>query len=195
MIGISLKETVKIMLDINELKKLIESFCNTEVEIKRNDLLHIKHNDITKILLYLKTLDYKTLIMIACSDIIENNIFKLNYIVSNIIDKKQIIITNEIDRNNPNTLSIVNLWKQAEVFEREIHEMFGIHFEGNNRLTEFMLEDWRFDPPLRRDFDTLSFVNEYYEMRIGREDAKDAKEYTKIKKEKKKKEKLAKENE
>jgi len=125
--------------------------------------------------------------MIACTDWIEENIFELTYILYSYERKLQILVKTNIDRESAMTNTIIPLWTQAETFEREIHEMYGIEFNGNNRLTEFMLEDWKFMPPLRRDFDTVEFVNQQYDVRPGREDAKDADEYTKIKKEKKKK--------
>jgi NADH:ubiquinone oxidoreductase subunit C len=54
--------------------------------------------------------------------------------------------------------------------------MYGIDFEGNDRLGEFILEDWDDMPPMRRDFDTVKYAGEHYYKRPGREDAQDVRE-------------------
>lgn len=159
-------------------------------EIKRRRLISFTINKDTlhKALSFIKTtLGFETLSMIACTDWIEDKQFELTYVMWSYAHKIQAIVKTRIDRDKPSMDTLMPLWVQAQTFEREIHEMYGVEFPGNNRLTEFMLEDWHFDPPLRRDFDTVRFVAEEYEMRKGREDAKDVKEYTKKKREEKKK--------
>ena len=59
--------------------------------------------------------------------------------------------------------------------ERDLHEMFGIKFIGNDTLYDFALENWNEIPPLRREFDTLAYVNEHFDFRGGRDDNKDTK--------------------
>jgi NADH-quinone oxidoreductase subunit C len=39
-----------------------------------------------------------------------------------------------------------------------------------------MLEGWTHTPPMRREFDTLKFVQENYPMREGREDNRDVRD-------------------
>jgi NADH-quinone oxidoreductase subunit C len=57
--------------------------------------------------------------------------------------------------------------------------MYGIKFTGNPTLYDFALENWNHTPPLRREFDTLAYVNEQFEFRGGRDDNKDVKKETK----------------
>ena len=63
--------------------------------------------------------------------------------------------------------------------ERDLHEMYGIEFVGNPTLYDFALEDWNEIPPMRREFDTLAYVNEKFDFRTGREDNRDVKAETK----------------
>lgn len=46
--------------------------------------------------------------------------------------------------------SIMFMFPSAEIYEREIHDFFGIEFEGNPNLHEklFLPEDWKGKPPL-----------------------------------------------
>ena len=80
--------------------------------------------------------------------------------------------------------------------ERDLCEMYGIDFVGNTNLKELSLENWVHTPPLRREFDTLKFVNENLTFREGRDDNLDVKvEMKRIRAEKKAAKKLAEEAE
>ena len=57
--------------------------------------------------------------------------------------------------------------------------MYGIDFVGNENLKELSLENWVHTPPLRREFDTLEFVNNNLTFREGRDDNVDTKAETK----------------
>lgn len=150
----------------------------------------IHKSNTVDVLSYMKTsLSFDMLNMIACTDWIEEGEFEISYVLWAYDKKLQAIIKTRVDRENPSMNTITALWEQAETFEREIHEMYGVDFPGNNRLVEFMLEDWKFMPPLRRDFDTQKFVENEYDMRSGRNDAKNVKEYMKKKRERKKQQK------
>ena len=81
-----------------------------------------------------------------------------------------------LDREKPVMQSISKLWDQAETYEREIHEMNGVDFEGHPGMRDFILEDWEDMPPMRRDFKTREFVDKTYEWRKGREDKQDVRE-------------------
>jgi NADH-quinone oxidoreductase subunit C len=65
--------------------------------------------------------------------------------------------------------SVFNLWLQAETYEQEINEMFGIHFPGSPRQgIPFILEGWNDIPPMRREFDTLAYCQRVHPDRPGR---------------------------
>ena len=44
-------------------------------------------------------------------------------------------------------------------------------FPGNPRLTQFILEDWDGPPPMRKDFDSISYSRETYDMKVRYEKA------------------------
>lgn len=56
------------------------------------------------------------------------------------------------DRENPLLPSVCDLWKTAELKEREIYDFFGIRFTGNPDMRRlFLREDW-VGYPLRKDY-------------------------------------------
>ena len=114
--------------------------------------------------------DFQHLSHVSCVDWLEENEFELVYLLWSYTHKIVVAIKIRIPRDNPKFVTIRPLWRHAETYEREIHEMFGIHFEGNSNLTPFLLEDWDEIPPMRRDFDTRKYVEETYDWRPGREE-------------------------
>jgi NADH-quinone oxidoreductase subunit C len=46
----------------------------------------------------------------------------------------------------------------SQFYEQEIHEFFGIVFEGNKDLSGLFLENWLDIPPFRKDFNTREFA-------------------------------------
>ncbi len=56
-------------------------------------------------------------------------------------------------RENPSLPSVSSLWDVAQVYEREVHDFFGITFSGNPDLRRLFLRgDW-VGFPLRKDYD------------------------------------------
>jgi NADH-quinone oxidoreductase subunit C len=63
-----------------------------------------------------------------------------------------VVLKVSLDRENPSIQSVMHLWPTADWQEREIYDMFGIHFEGHSDLRRILLpEDWE-GHPLRKDY-------------------------------------------
>ena len=52
----------------------------------------------------------------------------------------------------PTVPSVTGLWSGAAFFEREIYDMFGIHFEGHPDLKRILMPDQWEGHPLRKDY-------------------------------------------
>ncbi len=156
------------------------TFNTSVIKIPRKQriIAELRHDLIPPMLSYVKDyLGFKHLAHISCVDWIEENKFELVFILWSYDDKINLFVKTKIDRANPKFITINKLWNQAETYEREIHEMFGIKFEGNSRMGEFLLEDWDDIPPMRKDFDTIKFaLDNFPDRREARKDAKNVRE-------------------
>ena len=161
------------------LDKLFESFSNIEGSVRRERRIELKvsKDHVRSVLLYAKEqLNFLHLSHISCVDWLEDNQFELIYILWSQEAKMQLFVKIMIDREKPVAPNIDYIWRQANTYEREIREMFGIEFTGLVGEQEFILEDWEGMPPMRRDFDTEAYAEETFFDRPGREDAKDVRE-------------------
>ena len=124
---------------------------------------------------FISSSGFVTLTQITCTDWIEDEIFILTYNFTNVLKNMNLFVQVEIARDNETFPTLCLVYPQAQVMERDLHEMYGIKFIGNNTLYDFALENWKEIPPLRREFDTLAYVNEHFNFRDGRDDNKDTK--------------------
>jgi NADH-quinone oxidoreductase subunit C/D len=63
------------------------------------------------------------------------------------------------DRENPHFPSVISLWESADLYEREVHDFFGIAFDGNPDMRRlFLRQDWK-GFPLRKDYDASPEIN------------------------------------
>lgn len=152
----------------------IVSFSSFEFDTLREDdnYLHVRiprGNVIEMLLSARQRFGLDTLQLISAVDRLEDNVFQLTWILEDSRGTSVFMISADYPRENCTVPTIGDIWKTAEVFERELHEMYGIDFPGNPRQNEdFLLEDWRELPPMRRDFDTLEYSLRTYGERRKR---------------------------
>ncbi len=161
------------------IKNLKELYEIEEKGARLFKMLIAKEELLTTLSSISSTTNFITLSQISCADWIEDEIFTLNYILTTNKRDKNLMIELHIPRDESSLPTLLNLFPQAEVMERDLHEMYGIEFVGNPTLYDFALEDWNDIPPMRREFDTLAYVNEKFDFRTGREDNRDVKAETK----------------
>ncbi len=134
-------------------------------------IIDMDSKEIISMLSYLKTIGYNHLALISCVDLIDQNKFELVYILSAYMEsddrytekeKLNIIVKTKIPRDKPEFITVIDIFENAEPYERELHELFGVYFEGHPRLTPLFLELKYEKPPFRKDFDTVKFSEEYF---------------------------------
>ncbi|MBN1251858.1 MAG: NADH-quinone oxidoreductase subunit C [Bacteroidales bacterium] len=168
-----MSEQIKEKETLEALTKTFEK-VNGIVQRDKRVIVETDAEIIPGVLLYAKErLKFTHFSHMSCVDWIENNQFELVYILWSPEDKIQLIIKCVINREKPIIQNIDNIWRQANTYEREIREMFGVEFEGLIGAKEFILEDWDDIPPMRKDFDTKEYSSKHFFDRPGREDAKD----------------------
>ena len=159
----------------NEIKN---QFATNDVIIKRDDLykVNVNYERVFSLIDFVgDSYNYKTLNAITCTDWIEDNHFAITYMLTTIDRRSTFMIQTMVSRENTKIKSLSQKFKQAEIMERDLAEMYGIDFVGNKNLKELSLENWVHTPPLRREFDTLEFVNNHLTFREGRDDNVDTK--------------------
>ncbi len=83
----------------------------------------------------------------------EETLGALYYLESTQTYRRVVIKVCTSDREKPELPSVCDLWKTAEIKEREVYDFFGIVFIGNPDVRRlFLREDWN-GFPLRKDYD------------------------------------------
>ena len=157
------------------LKEELEStFKNVLINVLEDARLAVTapKDEVLSISSFLKNKGYDHLALISCVDWIRKKEFELVYIITSYLpendeytgnEKLHIFLKTRISRENPKFKTVIPIFNNAEPYERELHELFGIHFEGNERLIPLFLErDYKI-PPFRKDFNTREYVKETFD--------------------------------
>jgi len=107
-------------------------------------------------------LGFEHLSAISCVDWIEDREFQLVYHLWSYRDNCLVMVKTRIPRDRPHMPTLTDMWQPARFFERDIHEMFGVVFDGNDNLEKYILTDWNGPPPMRKDFVTRQFAHEHF---------------------------------
>ena len=83
--------------------------------------------------------------------------FELNYHLLSIIRREALRLRVLLPGVSPGVESVVSVWPTANWHEREIFDLFGVHFEGHPDLRRLLMpEDWE-GYPLRKDYPVEGF--------------------------------------
>ena len=78
--------------------------------------------------------------------------FQVAYSILSMGLKQRIRINARVSGDNPHIDSITSIWPGANYYEREVFDLFGVHFAGHPRLTRIMMPDNWNGHPLRKDY-------------------------------------------
>ena len=155
-------------------KQLKSAFDGIQVDFPKKDQmdLTVKKDAVMAVLSFLKSKGLDHLGLISCVDWIDKDQFELVYVVSAYMqeddvysekEKLNVIVKTRVSRKKPEYVSVIPVFENAEPYEREIHELFGIIFEGHPRLVPLFLEREYKIPPFRKDFDTRKYVEDVFD--------------------------------
>jgi NADH-quinone oxidoreductase subunit C len=78
--------------------------------------------------------------------------FQIVYHILSISLKQRVRLIVRLDGDDAALDSITPIWPSANFYEREIFDLFGVHFGGHPNLRRIMMpEDWK-GHPLRKDY-------------------------------------------
>jgi NADH-quinone oxidoreductase subunit C len=78
--------------------------------------------------------------------------FQITYHILSHSMKQRIRLVVRLDSDSASIDSITSVWPSANFYEREVFDLFGVHFGGHPNLKRIMMpEDWN-GHPLRKDY-------------------------------------------
>ena len=158
---ISLKEDSNYPLSNTLLTSIISNFGdNAKIVYKKEyrSKIMVKPENLVEIALFLRNNHgFDHVESASGTDYPADNEIELNYHLgsySNIDYYPYIVIlSTRVNRDDPKSNSLINIFPSVEYHERETYEMLGVYFLGHPRNERFILpEDWADIPPLRKDF-------------------------------------------
>jgi len=159
------------VVEEDQKRRLVAGLRECRVAIPKPGRLvaEVPRDGLVSLLLLLKADGFEHLSMISCVDWIEEGELELVYHLWSQEKKVHVMAKTRIGREAPRFLSIIPIFRHAQTYERELHEMFGIVFDGNPRLVPLLLDHWRGPPPMRKDFDLRRYAKETFgvEERAG----------------------------
>lgn len=134
------------------------TFFYIEVIVRNNFFLIIFLTLLKKIY----RIKLKLLLDIIVIDFFHKKIrFQINYLLSSVKFNYKLIVSIFCHEKNPQ-LSICSLFKNANWYEREIWDLFGIHLLNHIDLRRILTDYNFFSFPLRKDFPLSGFFELYY---------------------------------
>ncbi len=126
--------------------------------------LHVAADALPTLLEFLRgQAAYIHLSAISCVDWPADQQFELVYHLWSYESRTLVSAHTRIAREPGVYVSVYDLYKPAAFFERDIHEMFGVRFEGCPDQSRFILTEWEGPPPMRKEFDSEAWVNDHFD--------------------------------
>jgi NADH-quinone oxidoreductase subunit C len=154
-----------------ELGSIFKDLLVAETEAGRVTLI-ARQEQVLAVLRFLRDRGFDHLALLSAVDWIEEKEFELVYILTRYMQDAEdpggnaglhLTVKTRISREDPKFETTIGIFPNAEPYEREIHELFGIDFDGHPRLTPLFLERKYPVPPFRKDFDTRGYVQEVFD--------------------------------
>ncbi|MBN1271701.1 MAG: NADH-quinone oxidoreductase subunit C [Candidatus Aminicenantes bacterium] len=145
-------ETKKLTDDLklnfeNKIVEVTEQFGDDIIVINKDALLGIAR------FLKEKPYDFAMLLDLTCVDYQGRDPrFEMVYHFFSLSQNKRLRIKVPLSESKLTISSLTPLWKNANWLEREVYDMFGVHFEGHPDLRRLFMYDEFEGYPLRKDY-------------------------------------------
>ena len=98
------------------------------------------------------------LLCLACVDYSDH--FQIVYILHSLESDRTLAIKTDVPYDHPAVPSVASVWRAADWYEREAHDLFGVSFDGHPALSPLLLYDGFEGFPGRKEFP----FNDYQEF-------------------------------
>ena len=143
------------------LSKIKERLPDAVLEITEfagERILHVKGQDILKVLTELKDYGFNFLADLTAIDNLTLGGFERFAVSYHVLSHKtteRVTVKAYISEEKPSLPSVESLWKTADWQEREVFDLYGIKFEGHPNLIRIMNPEDYDGYPLRKDYPRL----------------------------------------
>lgn len=168
------------MKTIEEIFQILkDNFPNSELTLKTDipteSFIIIPPFDVDKISLFLRDnsdLQFDSLMCLSGVDdfngqkvkdengneIMQGGTLSVYYHLESTPLRHKLVLKTSTSRDNPEVVSIAEIWNSANWHEREAYDMFGIKFINHPDLRRILMPyDWEFGFPLRKDYQNPEF--------------------------------------
>ena len=140
---------------INELKEKFPEQIRENSKQFGDDNVIIAKESVLDIFTFLKDkpYDFAMLLDLTCVDYPDDELrFEMVYHLYSLSNNLRIRFKTRLAENDLKIGSLTSLWKNANWLEREVFDMFGVHFEGHPNLKRLFMQDDFEGHPLRKDY-------------------------------------------
>ena len=140
------------MTDISALiDKIGKDFGESLKQSEDGQAIYVLKEDAIKLLKVLKNdFEFSMLSDITAAEYEDR--LEIVYHLMAMKDAELLRIKVNTSKESPAVTSIIPIWKAANVLEREIYDLMGVHFEGHGELKRVLCPDDFVGHPLRKDF-------------------------------------------
>lgn len=141
----------------NVLQSLASRWGTLDVSTYRNQTRIVVAESVSlEVLEFLKAEGFDLLVDVTCVDYLEYrgalNRYGLVYLLTSTATNQRLTVRVFVDDPTPCVRSVVPLWEAANWLEREVWDLFGIHFEGHPDLRRLLMPEEFAAHPLRKDY-------------------------------------------
>ena len=143
---------------LSKIKEKLPGAVLDITEFAGEQILHVKGQDILKVLTELKEDGFNFLADLTAIDNLTLGGFDRFAVSYHLLSHKtaeRATVKAYISEGKPSLPSVESLWKTADWQEREVFDLYGIKFEGHPNLIRIMNPDDYDGYPLRKDYPRL----------------------------------------
>ena len=143
---------------LSKIKERLPGAVLDITEFAGDHILHVKGQDILKVLTELKDDGFNFLADLTAIDNLTLGGFDRFAVSYHLLSHKtteRATVKAYISEEKPSLPSVESLWKTADWQEREVFDLYGIKFEGHPNLIRIMNPDDYDGHPLRKDYPRL----------------------------------------
>ena len=143
---------------LSKIKERLPGAVLDITEFAGEQILHVKGQDILKVLTELKDYGFNFLADLTAIDNLTLGGFErfaVSYHLLSHRTTERATVKAYISEEKPSLPSVESLWKTADWQEREVFDLYGIKFEGHPNLIRIMNPDDYDGYPLRKDYPRL----------------------------------------